>query len=223
MTKFYSYLAMVIAALLGACASGPDVRPAPATGATTTPGMSMPVQVQAPGSGPVSVSSDADARFKIALRLLQSHQMAEAETAFTALAHEYPAFSGPLTDLGIVYAQGRRPDQAIASLSRAIQANPGNAVALNWLGILYRRAGDYSRAEDAYKRAIAARSDYAPAHLNLGILYEECLKRPQDALSEYRSYQQATSGNKLIVDVWIRELQAKTPTTTASASDGIQP
>jgi tetratricopeptide (TPR) repeat protein len=223
MTKSYSYLAMMVALLLGACSSGPSVR---AGGAATwmsspsVPGAASPV---ASGSGPVPVSSDADVRFKAALHLLQAHQMSEAETAFTALAKDFPAFSGPLTDLGIVYAQGRKPDQAIASLSRAIQANPANAVALNWLGILYRRSGDYARAEDAYKRAIAARADYAPAHLNLGILYEECLKRPQDALSEYRNYQQATSGNKLIVDVWIRELQAKTPTATASANSGIQP
>ena len=42
---------------------------------------------------------------------------------------------------------------------------------------------------DPAPEAIALKPDDAAAHLNLGILYEVYLKRPQQALGQYREYQ----------------------------------
>ncbi|HSW13145.1 MAG TPA: tetratricopeptide repeat protein [Solimonas sp.] len=190
------------ALLLAACAA-PSPRP-PAPPASITPS-----RLQAPASLPRG--ADADQRFKTALALLKNGQPQPARDILLALAREQPELSAPLTALGMLYAQGRQRDQAIATFSKAVAANPANAIALNWLGSLQREAGNYAAAEQSYRRAIAVRADYAAPHLNLGILYDVSLQRPQQALASYRSYLQVSGSENLIVSAWIRELESAQP------------
>lgn len=184
-------------------------------GCSTTPQRTLPVSRTAAAAPAVApAADDADARFKAALELMKTQQFAEAEAAFSALARDFPALSGALTNLGILHAQARDRDAALQSFSRAVEANPDNAVALNWLGVLYRESGDHARAEQAYRRALAAQPQYAPAQLNLGILYDLYLQRPHDAVAAYRSYREAGGGD-LIVEAWIREIEGRHGTRTA--------
>jgi tetratricopeptide (TPR) repeat protein len=213
-------LVLAGALMLAACgAPGPQ---RPATPARTTPAATTsPAALPAP-SAP---KGDPDRRFQEALALMKARRHVEAQAAFLALTADFPDFSGPLTDLGILYAHGGQNELAVASLTRAVQANPGNAVAHNWLGTLHREGGDFLRAEQAYRRAIAARSDYAPAHLNLAILYDVALHRPRDALAAYREYQRRLGKEDLIVAAWIRDLEARLQPAapslpTASAQGG---
>lgn len=203
---------LAVACSLAACVDAPAPRPSAAlrAAAPALPAGQSATATTARGVVP----ADADRRFKAALALMQDQQAQEAQQAFQALAQEFPALSGPLTNLGILYAQARDRDGALRSFARAVEANPGNAVALNWLGVLYRESGDYARAEQAYRRSLAARHDYAPAQLNLGILYDVYLRRPQDALVAYRSYRTA-GGQDLIVEAWIRELETRHGVQTA--------
>jgi Flp pilus assembly protein TadD len=166
----------------------------------------------------VMAKADPDQRFSAALKLMKDHQPQEAQAAFAALAKDYPDFSGPLTDLAILYAQSRQRPQAIASFSRAVNMNPRNAVAWNWLGILYRESGDYLRSEKAYQQALAIKPDYAAVHLNLAILYDVGMRRPQDALSQYREYQRTSGKEDLIVTAWIKDLEMTSGTTVASGA-----
>ena len=164
--------------------------------------------------------AEADRRFKLALQLMREHKQAEAQAALVSLSKDFPAFSGPLTALGILYAQGKQRTQALDSFAKASTANPDNAVALNWLGSLYRETGDFKHAEEAYQKAIKAKPDYAPAQLNLGILYDVSLRQPQNALAAYREYQRIAGpkNQNLMVSVWIKELEDSATTRTASAS-----
>lgn len=166
---------------------------------------------------------DPDQRFKAALALMKDKQPQPALAAFASLAKDFPEFSGPLTDLGILDAQSRQPGPAIASLEKAVQANPANAIAANWLGTLYRENKDYPRAEAAYKRALTANADYAAPHLNLGVLYDVYQRRPQEALAQYREYQRLAGTGKLIVTAWIRELEAGAPSPAPTASPPVKP
>lgn len=191
---------LLLAAAIAAC-SGPAPRPA----ATSAHKVAAPAV--APDAAPAR-AADADARFKAALDLMKARQFEPAQAAFLALSKDYPEFSGPLTNLGILYAKEKQRDAAVASLSRAVDTNPRNAVALNWLGILYRENNDYVRAENAYLRALAARPDYAPATLNLAILYDVFMHRREPALARYRDYQRSTGGSDLIVAAWIRDLES---------------
>jgi tetratricopeptide (TPR) repeat protein len=159
---------------------------------------------------------EADAQFERALAALQARQHDEAREIFLALAAAHPDLSGPLTNLGILTAQGRDAAQALQHFTRAVEANPRNAVAFNWLGILYREQGDYGRAEQSYLRAIALDDRYAVAHRNLGVLYDAYLRRPELAIAQYQRYLTLTNSEELIVQVWIKELQAENITAAAA-------
>ena len=165
-----------------------------------------------------NAKGDPEQRFNAALKLMKDHQTQEAQTAFASLARDFPEFSGPMTDLAILYAQSRQRPQAIAGLTKAVATNPRNAVAWNWLGSLYREGGDYPRAEQAYQQALTVKPDYAAAHLNLGILYDVALKRPQDALSQYREYLKVAGKEDLIVSAWIKQIEMSAVTTVASGA-----
>jgi tetratricopeptide (TPR) repeat protein len=201
---------LLLVLALAACAGGSPPRPAPVHAA--------PAEAVPATPAPSADKGDPDARFKAALALMKDKKHAEAQAAFAQLAVDFPEYSGPLTDLGILFAQAKHREAAFAALSKAVAANPKNAIAQNWLGIVYRESGDYAHAEQAYRGALAARPDYAPAHLNLGILYDVCLKRPQDALEQYRAYQQYAGDDKLMVAVWIKELEAGDTMTASSGS-----
>lgn len=161
---------------------------------------------------------DPDARFQEALQLMKDRKFSEAQAAFVALSRDYPKFSGPLTDLGILYAQSKQRELAVASLARAVTANPANEVAHNWLGTLYRETGEPLRAEQSYRNAIRARPSYAQAHLNLAILYDVVLHRPREALVSYRDYQRIAGSEDLIVGAWIRDLESRLETAPAATT-----
>ncbi len=202
-------VAISLAAGINAC-SGPGVR----HGSVPRP---QPPQ-QSP-TLPASSADEANQRFKAALALMKDMQPDEARQAFEALAQEYPWMSGPLTNLGILFAQGHDRGQAVDNFSKAVAANPGNAVALNWLGILYRETGDFRRSEQAYLQALKAQPSHADAHLNLGILYEVSLRKPADALTHYRAYLEHDHSNDLIVTAWVKELEMQLGTSVASNAE----
>jgi tetratricopeptide (TPR) repeat protein len=197
------------AALLAGCAAPakkPVTRkPAPtqASAATPAPAARPPAAAQ-----PAPTGAYADA-----LKLLKANQLEQAEAALQAVAKANPQASGPLTNLGIVYARTNRKPEARTAFTRAINLNPANAAAHNWLGVLAREAGDFARAEQAYQAALAADADYAAAQLNLAILYDLHLKRPADALAAYRKYEALTGRKDARVAVWIGELEASSGTT----------
>ncbi len=201
----------MLALMLAACAGGPAPRPMPAA----SPAASQPRPPAAPANG------SAEQRYQEALALLKNGQRPQAQALLLALTREYPDLSGPWTTLGISQAQAKQRDAAIASFTRAVAANPRNAVAHNWLGSLYRETGNFGAAEQAYRKALAAQPDYAAAHLNLAILYDVSLRRPQQALAYYRSYQEYKGGDNLIVSAWIKELEAGAPAPVSVA--GVQP
>lgn len=201
---------LLLALVLQAC-SGPAPRQSPSRAP-------RPAAASVPAAPALASKGDADQRFREALKLMKAQQNAEATEAFLALSRDFPQYSGPFTDLGILYAQGRQRDQAIASFSKAVAANPGNAVALNWLGSLYREGGDFARAEQSWLAALAVKPDYAPVHRNLGILYDVSLRRPQQAVAAYREYLKYAGMEDLIVSAWIKELETAAPVVRAGVS-----
>ncbi len=201
MTQFIERLIapLLLAVLVTACSSGPAPRPVATAKAAPAPVVASATKAAS--------KEGADVRFRAALQLMTERKSTEAQQAFHGLSKDFPELSGPLTDLGILYARGKQRDQAIASFAKAVAANPENAVALNWCGALYREAGNFQRAEQFYLKALAAKPDYAAAALNLGILYEVSMRRPQEALLQYRRYQQLSGKDDLIVTAWIKDLE----------------
>jgi tetratricopeptide (TPR) repeat protein len=198
-------VALGLAAMLIAGCSGFGKKGAP--GAPPAPPSQRPAVA---GTRPaVPDKGDPQARFAAAVQMMKEKKLQDAEAALIALNTDFPQYSGPMTNLGILYAKTNRRDQAISALTRAATLNGKNAVAWNWLGIEQRDAGDRAAAEQAYLRALAAKPDYALAHLNLGILYDAYIGRPADALVHYKQYQQLAGKDELRVAAWIAEIESK--------------
>ncbi|MGH8460949.1 MAG: tetratricopeptide repeat protein [Stenotrophobium sp.] len=203
-------LCLLLALQVSACST---IRPSiKGTAAATT---TAPVQKQPD-------KADVNARFNAALDLMKQKQYPQAQLALNELSKDFPQYSGPLTDLGIAYGRTNQKSQALNAFARAVAANPQNAVAWNWLGILYRESGDYPHAEQAYQKALGIDAGNADAHLNLGILYDSYLKRPADALVQYKDYQRLGGMDDLRVAVWIAEIEkaqaANSPDSTPAAA-----
>ena len=207
----------LLAALLSACASRVQHQ-APAEAPAEQP--------TAPAAAPVASKGDPEQRFQEALGLMKAKKPQDAKDAFTKLSQDFPQYAGPLNDLGVLQADGKQRDQAIASFAKAVSLNNKDDFAYGWLGILYREAGNYPAAEQSYLKALALKPDNADTHLNLGILYDAYMRRPQDALAQYREYQRlAGKDSKLVVTAWINELQdnqAPAAPTAAAAPAGAQ-
>lgn len=204
--------------LLSACSmfsSRPTAATTPSASGTTSPTKTPATPAKPAAPKPVD-KGDPDARFKAALELMKQGQNQDAEVALTDLVKDFPQYSGPLTELGMIYVKSKRMDLAASAFAKAIANNSQNAVAYNWQGILFREANNFVRAEQSYQRALSVDSNYANAHLNLGILYDVYLKRPTDALVQYKEYQRLGGADDLRVLVWVADIEKTQAASTAA-------
>lgn len=198
---------------LAACGSSGGTRPSssskPATPTTETSADKAAAEAAKTAADKAAAEKgNPEDRFKASLELMRTKKTAEAEAAFLKLAQDFPDFTGPQMNLGILYAKSNRLQIAISAFNKAATANPQNAAAFNWLGIAYRESGNYPMAQQAYEKALAAKSNYPAVHLNLGILLDEYMKRPADAIPHYRQYLQQYGKEDLRVLAWIAEIEA---------------
>ena len=202
----------LLVAALAACGGKPSVKP-------DRPSAPTPDDTEStePAKPPAD-KGDPEGRFVEALDLMKKKKAKEAEAAFLALSRDFPEFSGPQANLGILFAKSNRRAEAIAAFTRAATANGQNASAFNWLGILNREAGDYARAKESYEKALSVKPDYAAAHLNLGLLLEDQLKQPAEAVAHYREYYRLSGGKDLRVLPWIAEIEARQPKPEPAAA-----
>lgn len=186
-------------------------------------GSETPGTTQAPVAPKPPDKGDPQARFNAALDLWKQNQIAETETALKELTTDFPQYSGPWTNLGILYAKSNRRDLALAALNNATTLNADNDVAFNWLGMLYREGRDYNRALTAYNRALKINPNSALAHYNLAILLDEHLKQPQQALPHYSAYQKLSGKQDLKVLAWVAEIEAKAKAATPAPAAAVTP
>ena len=76
-------------------------------------------------------------------------------------------------DLGILYQEQKRFDEAESQYCRAMEADPREPVYPRNLGDL---SGELKRSEEAeqwYRKALEIDANHAPAYNDLGILYQE--------------------------------------------------
>jgi tetratricopeptide (TPR) repeat protein len=191
---------LLLSLMLAACGSAPKKTDGP-----TAPAVGQAEAPKPPDKG------DPQARFNAALEQLKTKQLQEAEQSLVSLTQDFPQFSGPWTNLGIIYAKSNRKPQAAIAFNKAAVLNQENVVAFNWLGILARETNDYPRAQLAYEKVLKLDPDNALAHYNLAILFDEFLKRPADALPHYREYQRLSGRQDLKVLAWVAEIEASMP------------
>lgn len=91
---------------------------------------------------------DTQARFIRGLALARAGRVDAAISMFQELAKEYPDLAEPRNNLGVLYAQQGKFQQARESLEKATEVNPKHAPAFENLGDVY-----VALARDAFERA----------------------------------------------------------------------
>lgn len=185
-------LALLVIALLSACAATvPDVE-------VSKPAQEMP-----------KVDPKITAAYENALSSMRAGKTAQAEKALLQLAQQHPNYSGPQTNLGILYFQQNDMEKAKQAFLASLRINPQNAVSLNHLGIISRGAGEFKQAQDYYEKALKIDPDYAFAHRNYGILLDLYLGKLPEALEHYKRYQALTKEEDVEVKKWIVDLERR--------------
>ena len=158
--------------------------------------------------------------FDDASRALRSGQVDQAERAYKALAQANPELGGPHANLGVIYRQSGKVNEAVAELEQATKLSPRQPIYLNQLGIAYRQQGQFAKARDAYQRAMALDPAYAAAALNLGILYDLYLGDTPRALELYGRYLALMPNGDATVTKWVADLKnRKTGPITVSRQE----
>ncbi|HKK05346.1 MAG TPA: tetratricopeptide repeat protein [Gammaproteobacteria bacterium] len=165
----------------------------------------------------------AKVAYERALATMQAGHADEAIDRFKAIAHRYPALSGPYINLGILYTRQHELDKAQTVLEHAVHCKPTRAVTYNQLGIVYRRQGHFERAKRAYLEALRIDPGLQNAYLNLGILYDIYFNDLKQALFYYKSYQRLQGEADPQVARWIADVRLRRATQVARSTTGERP
>jgi tetratricopeptide (TPR) repeat protein len=76
-------------------------------------------------------------------------------------------------EMGVIYGNQGKFDDAEREFKEALRINPNNADAHNNLGAIYHKQGKFDASVREYKEALRIDPNLVLAHMNLGILYSE--------------------------------------------------
>ena len=107
---------------------------------------------------------------------IQSHKKDDfqiAENLYKKHLKSSPDDVEALNNLGIIFFQLKKHQEAISYYEKAIKINPNYAEAHNNLGVVFKILGEHKNAVSSYEKAIKINPNYAEAHNNLGSVYKE--------------------------------------------------
>jgi tetratricopeptide (TPR) repeat protein len=122
----------------------------------------------------LALAARPDREFQLyaATLLSKSGDLDGAVQAIETLLDDDPADDELLFNLGVVYGEAERIDQALIYMQRALEENPDNASALNYIGYTWAEKGqNLDEAERMIERAIALRPDDGYIVDSLGWVY----------------------------------------------------
>jgi cytochrome c-type biogenesis protein CcmH/NrfG len=110
--------------------------------------------------------------------------------------------------LGHVYFDTDKHDQAINAYEKALKLNPSNADVLTDLGIMYRRSGQFRKAIEKFDKAVAVDPNHQNARLNKGIVLMHDLSDSDGAIRAWEDLLEinpfAMVGNNQSVDQMLK-------------------
>jgi tetratricopeptide (TPR) repeat protein len=119
-----------------------------------------------------------------AVALHRQGHLARAELLYEEILEATPEQSDALHLLGVIASQTKNQTRAVELISKAIQIDPGNAVAYSNRGIALQKLERWDAALLDYDHAIAIRPDLSLAYCNRGNVLKE-LKQWKAALASY--------------------------------------
>jgi tetratricopeptide (TPR) repeat protein len=206
-------LSLVALAVLGACASAPEVVKKPVEAVQQA--VSTAVATAAAVVPEKPIDPQAQRAFDAARADLRAGRTAEAERGFRDVAAKYPELGGAHANLGLILRNAGKHDESIAALEQAVKASPKQPVFFNQLGVSWRHKGQFTKAREAYESALALDPDYADAHLNLGVLLDLYLGDSTLALVHYERYLALSPAGDAAVGKWVADLKTRKPASVA--------
>jgi tetratricopeptide (TPR) repeat protein len=98
----------------------------------------------------------------------QAHAYQSLETLWNDTLKKNPTCWMAYNNLGLIYYQAKRVDEAISQYERSLEINPDNVEAHNNLGNALRQKGSLNEAIVHYQKALTIKPDFAEAENNLG-------------------------------------------------------
>ncbi len=138
--------------------------------------------------------------------LLVRGELQKAEFELKTAIELSPDYAEAYSNLGLVYKQEKRYDEALANFTKATQLKPDYASAYNHIGTVYIAQQKYDDAIKAIRTAIAKNRTFADAYYDLGLAYlglysdsgyKDTGKRDQAEIL----FKRATEINPRLVDV----------------------
>lgn len=126
-----------------------------------------------------------DALLSSAEAAYEKGDLEEASRRCRDLLRQAPDNVRALCVLALVLAEQRRPDEALASVRRAIALAPGSAGPHYALGQVWQAADRFPEAEASYREAARLDPRHARAHNNAGVCMQ-MLGRIDEAVNWYR-------------------------------------
>jgi Flp pilus assembly protein TadD len=184
---------LLLAMLLGGCASQGVSTGGESTGGATSGGTLKP---------------DVQLTFDQAVQALKAGQYPQAIGGFKQVARKEPGLAVPYVNMAIAYHRQGDQDAAGAALTDALKRNSRSYEAMNLKGILARENGDFAAARKHYEQALSIQPDYPEAHLNLAILCDLYLVDLGCASQHYARFQ-ALRGDDNEVSGWMTDLKRR--------------
>jgi protein O-mannosyl-transferase len=107
-----------------------------------------------------------------------------AESAYLAAGELMPGQPFSSLDLGRIYLQLGRLDDALAQFKTALAIDPTMAEVYNNMGKIHELKMEYDEALEDYRKAVKLKPYLAATHSNIGVLYAR-QKRYEEAIQEY--------------------------------------
>lgn len=141
--------------------------------------------------------------FESAIKQIESKDYDDAKLALVTLHDNQPHLSGPAYQLGRLYFEQKKQDEAISWLQKALSRNPTNFDARNFLAFIYREKGEFEKAETLWLENLSFWAGYAPSYKNLGILYDLYQGKPEKAIGFYKQYNLLQDKPDRLVSGWV--------------------
>ena len=140
--------------------------------------------VPAPGVAALTSQPQNLVRFRQAFVLHQAGQLVHAQALYLDILKQDPCHAESLHYLGVIAAQNKDLQKALALIQKALEIKPDYVEAYYNCGNVLKDLRQYEAAVASYKKAVALRSNYAEAYANCGVALK-AIHRFEDALACY--------------------------------------
>lgn len=149
---------------------------------------------------------DAALYFNLGILHHRSGDLAASEQAYLAAVKLGPT-AAAWNNLGLLYDDAGRPDDAIGAFRRALECGAGDSVAHNNLGATLAGQGRYAEAAECHARAAASDPHNIAALINLGVAQleigavDDARRTLDDALAK-GPHNRDAADNRLYLDIY---------------------